>query len=300
MNKIKSFLGINFWNGNATELLKSADAQGGLFTVPSAPSLAQMRTDPALMTAYQASDWAVVDGGYVALILRFCLGRNLPRISGLQVLQRLVGDKHKRAIPFHERKILWVVPNEMEKERIDVFLTKEGFPKESQQWYLAPFYRTAADFQDAALVSMVASSNPDWIVLCIAGGKQEKVGHFLRSRIHALPAKPAMTSRPNGPVILCTGGAIAFLSGGQVSIPTWADRLYLGWFLRVCQSPRLFLPRYWMAAYEFPRLLLEQREMLFESSKANRKAKKPAVVVSAPKVPVEQSERKEVEVASGR
>ena len=71
------------------------------------------------------------------------------------------------------------------------------------------------------------------------------------------------TNRPNGPVILCTGGAISFLSGGQANIPTWADRMYLGWLLRVIQSPRTFLPRYWNAAYEFPKLLWEERTRLF-------------------------------------
>lgn len=252
----KRFLGIDFWNSNAVELLRRADEEGGLFTVPSAPSLAQMRQDAALMRAYQSSDWAVVDGGYVALVLRICFGTNLPRISGLQILQRLIGPKGSRAIPFEERKVLWVVPTAAERERIDYYLEDWGFPRQRRFWYDAPFYRTEEDFEDKALAAKVAEVDPDWVILCIAGGKQEKLGRYLREVVPCV-------KRKKGPVILCTGGAVAFLTGGQANIPTWADRTYLGWLFRVCQSPKTFFPRYWNAAYEFPRLLWEQRGKLF-------------------------------------
>ena len=177
----KTFLGIRFWNGSTNQLIESADAVGGLFTVPSAPSLAQMRRDPHLMDAYQASDFAVVDGGYVALVLRVVFRRNLPRISGLQILQRLVGEKPRRSIPFHERHILWVVPTPADKDRIDYYLEDQGFPRDKRHWYGASFYKTAEDFNDEALAAKVAEVKPDWIILCIAGGKQEKVGLFLRN-----------------------------------------------------------------------------------------------------------------------
>jgi len=263
----KSFLGIQFWNNSTQELLQVVDGTGGLFTVPSAPSLAMMRNDPLLTKAYQSSDWAVVDGGYVALVLRMCFGRNLPRISGLQILQRLVGEKEKRAIPFHERNTLWVVPSQEEKERIDYFLEDSGFSHTKRHWYFAPFYKTDADFQDEELEKIVDDVKPDWIILCIGGGKQEKLGYYLRNaNIEKMAAATNnnATPRPKGPVILCTGGAIAFLTGGQANIPTWADRLYLGWLFRVLQSPRTFLPRYWNAGYEFPRLLWEWRGSLFQ------------------------------------
>jgi N-acetylglucosaminyldiphosphoundecaprenol N-acetyl-beta-D-mannosaminyltransferase len=266
----KTFLGIQFWNSTVSHLLCAVDAGGGLLTVPSAPSLAQTRRDESLMLAYQASDWAVVDGGYVALVLRFCFGRSLPRISGLQILQRLIGEKSARAIPFDQRRVLWVVPSYAEKERIDYYLENEGFRRELRFWYVAPYYRQEEDFQDAALAAKVKEVQADWIILCIAGGKQEKLGLYLRRQtLSAEDLTPQNKNhslsnmRPNGPVILCTGGAVAFLTGGQANIPTWADRLYLGWFFRVCQSPKVFLPRYWNAGYEFPRLLWEQRGRLF-------------------------------------
>lgn len=47
------------------------------------------------------------------------------------------------------------------------------------------------------------------------------------------------------PALICTGAAIAFLSNRQVNIPPWADRLFLGWLVRILSEPAKFLPRYW-------------------------------------------------------
>jgi N-acetylglucosaminyldiphosphoundecaprenol N-acetyl-beta-D-mannosaminyltransferase len=251
-----SFLGIGFWNGTTEEILTAADQQGGLFTVPSAPSLAQMQTDPLLAESYRGSDWAVVDGGYVALILRFVFGKSIKRISGLQILQKLVSPKHEHVVPMESRRILWVVPNGQEQNAIRNFLLEGSFDLNLQHFYLAPFYRVDADYSDEKLLATACELAPDWIILCIGGGRQEKLGWFLRTCFDAFTRKP---------VILCTGGAISFLTGTQANIPTWADRLYLGWFLRILQSPGTFLPRYFKAAWQFPVLLWSCRKELFSN-----------------------------------
>ncbi len=46
------------------------------------------------------------------------------------------------------------------------------------------------------------------------------------------------------PAIICTGAAIAFLTGRQAQIPNWADRFFLGWLFRCMDQPKLFIPRY--------------------------------------------------------
>jgi N-acetylglucosaminyldiphosphoundecaprenol N-acetyl-beta-D-mannosaminyltransferase len=70
------------------------------------------------------------------------------------------------------------------------------------------------------------------VILSLGGGVQERLGHYLRQNLSYRPA------------ILCTGAAIAFLSKQQANIPPWADRLMLGWLMRVIYAPRKFLPRY--------------------------------------------------------
>lgn len=47
--------------------------------------------------------------------------------------------------------------------------------------------------------------------------------------------------------IHCIGAAIAFLSGDQVAIPAWADKLYPGWLFRCLSEPKRYVPRYWAA-----------------------------------------------------
>ncbi len=74
------------------------------------------------------------------------------------------------------------------------------------------------------------------MVIAIKGGPQEKLGVYLRDHLSVRPA------------IHCIGAAIGFLTGDQVAIPDWADRLYLGWLLRLFSQPRIFIPRLARAA----------------------------------------------------
>jgi N-acetylglucosaminyldiphosphoundecaprenol N-acetyl-beta-D-mannosaminyltransferase len=262
-NSPRCFLGIPFWSGDAESLLQEADFHGGLLTVPSAPSLAEMSQDPFLRQAYAESDWAVMDGGYVALVLRFLYRRRWPRISGLQLLERLLGTHdHARAIPFEKRRVLWVMPSLDEEARVRNLLESLGFEAAKQKFYQAPVYRQAEDYDDAELAERVGEFQPDWVVLGIGGGKQEKLGLRLREALRR--------DERTMPVILCTGGAIAFLSGGQARIPVWADRMYLGWFLRILDNPRTFVSRYWKAGWQFPRLLWKEQQHLFEPRPASR------------------------------
>ncbi len=248
------FLGLRFWNNKTDALLQEIDRDGGMLAVPSAPSLAQASEDELLKKAYQTSDWSVMDGGYVALIVRM-LGRNIPRISGLQLIQKLTDSGSACPFPVKERKILWAIPSEQEGARIRTFLERQGFDAAKQTYYLAPFYKSDADFNDQTLNELVGSVRPDWIILCLGGGRQEKLGYYLRRATAGFDRKP---------VILCTGAAIAFFTGGQASIPTWADRLYLGWFFRVMQDPKAFIPRYLVATWKFPLAMWRQRGTWFK------------------------------------
>lgn len=252
------FMGLRFWNGETDALLREMDQKGGMLAVPSAPSLAQAAEDPLLQTAYRESEWCVMDGGYVALVVRL-LGRSVRRISGLQLIEKITAASGDSPIPLRERSILWVVPSRDEEERIGKFLSEQSFDSLKQSYYLAPFYRRDEDFNDRELVAQVQSSKPDWIILCLGGGRQEKLGYFLKKGRTQVDDK-----RPDGPVILCTGAAIAFFTGGQARIPTWADRMYLGWLFRVIEKPGAFLPRYVKAGWHFPLALWRQRGTWFD------------------------------------
>ncbi len=53
---------------------------------------------------------------------------------------------------------------------------------------------------------------------------------------------------------VCVGAALGFLTGDQKPIPYWADRLYLGWLLRLVRQPKVFAKRF-LRAFELPWLI---------------------------------------------
>ncbi|MBV8675234.1 MAG: WecB/TagA/CpsF family glycosyltransferase, partial [Acidobacteriaceae bacterium] len=53
----------------------------------------------------------------------------------------------------------------------------------------------------------------------------------------------------------------SFLSGDQVRIPVWADRLYLGWLFRCFSAPGRYVPRYWEARKLLPLIVRHRREL---------------------------------------
>jgi N-acetylglucosaminyldiphosphoundecaprenol N-acetyl-beta-D-mannosaminyltransferase len=64
---------------------------------------------------------------------------------------------------------------------------------------------------------------------------QERLGFYLMQNLSYRPS------------IICVGAAVAFLTGIQAYIPTWADAWMLGWLFRCLHAPKKFIPRYWKA-----------------------------------------------------
>jgi UDP-N-acetyl-D-mannosaminuronic acid transferase (WecB/TagA/CpsF family) len=81
---------------------------------------------------------------------------------------------------------------------------------------------------------------------------QERLGAGLRAALAAAGRRPA---------IVCTGAALAFLTGGQVHIPVWVDRACLGWLWRLCAEPRRLWRRTLLALGLAP-LVWRHRERL--------------------------------------
>ena len=103
--------------------------------------------------------------------------------------------------------------------------------------------------EDPALLDRLDLLRPQHVIATIGGGTQERLGLYLKRNLSYLPA------------IHCIGAAIAFLSGDQVYIPVWADKLYLGWLFRSVAEPRRYIPRYWAARKLFM-LMIRYRDDL--------------------------------------
>lgn len=233
-------LGLHFWNGTCADLLLEMDRDGGFLVAPSAPSLCQAANDRELWKAHLMADFAIMDSGYLSLLLRLRGMNRAPRISGHQLIEHLISPD-----PFfhiRDRRILWVTPDGDEGARIALQLAQRGFRGKLQQFYTAPVYLNEQEFHDSALLALAGQFRPHWIVLCIGGGRQEKLGAFLRRKIGRTSA------------IVGSGAAMGFFTGGQAPISRKIDRLYLGWLMRILYDPRRFLPRY-AAALRLPWLL---------------------------------------------
>jgi N-acetylglucosaminyldiphosphoundecaprenol N-acetyl-beta-D-mannosaminyltransferase len=111
---------------------------------------------------------------------------------------------------------------------------KDRFPEvpDNREVYLAPIYPKAGKISDDALLEKIEKSKPKYVFIQLGGGTQERLGLFLKQTLSYKPA------------IICTGAALAFLSGQQAKIPMWADHLFIGWFLRCIHQPKTFIPRY--------------------------------------------------------
>lgn len=223
-------LGIDFFNDSLERALVEAHESGGLFLAPSGPGLAELGKNPHYDRALLEAEVNLIDSGYLAILWQKRTGQTIQRHSGLKFIKALVKDPKFR----RNTKQLWVMPTAAHAAATADYLRREGFTLGDDQFYEAPYY-TENPVTDAALLEKIRHDRPGYVILAIAGGKQEVLGQWLRSQLDYKPA------------IVCIGAAIAFLSGQQASIPPWADRLYLGWFLRILRDPKTFLPRYWKA-----------------------------------------------------
>jgi UDP-N-acetyl-D-mannosaminuronic acid transferase (WecB/TagA/CpsF family) len=219
----RTILGVRFYVSDLEGLLDLVPG-GGLIVVPSAPVMSRLSQDPAHREALEGADLAVTDSAYMVLLWLVRTGERLRRISGLRLLRGLVGRGSFRG----KGETFWVMPSGLDSEANLAWLRGQGFDVTADDAYIAPIYPKSGPIADGRLAALLASRRPSLVVIALSGGVQERLGWHLRQTLGYKPA------------ILCIGGAIAFLSGRQTRIPVWADRLALGWLLRLISAPRVF------------------------------------------------------------
>jgi UDP-N-acetyl-D-mannosaminuronic acid transferase (WecB/TagA/CpsF family) len=236
-------LGIRFFAGNAPEAVRLGQ-HGGLVVVPSAPVLCDFARDAATREAILASDLALTDSGLMVLLWNFLQRDHVRRVSGYEYLMLLLREPALR----QPGALFWIMPDRTARDMAADWLQREGLPGNETDFYLAPQYGRDL-IADHALLGLLNARRPAHVVIAVGGGVQERLGLYLKRNLAYRPA------------IHCTGAAIGFLSGNQVRIPMWADRLMLGWLFRCFSAPRRFIPRYWRARGLIP-LMLKYREKL--------------------------------------
>jgi N-acetylglucosaminyldiphosphoundecaprenol N-acetyl-beta-D-mannosaminyltransferase len=222
-------LGLEFFDGTTAEAVDRALNSGGLIVAPSGTCFQRLQNDEIYRAAMAKADQVLPDSGFMVLLWRILRGGRLPRISGLAYLEELLTRPDLRA----HKAALWILPNHMAHEKTISSLDKHGFPTGPEHFYVAPMY----DFrvEDPVLLARIQTHRPAHVVIGLSGGVQEKLGAYLYEN-----AGYRVT-------IHCIGAALGFITGYQTAIPSWADRIYLGWFFRFVANPRVLGPRLWQA-----------------------------------------------------
>jgi N-acetylglucosaminyldiphosphoundecaprenol N-acetyl-beta-D-mannosaminyltransferase len=253
----RRILGVLFYVGPIEGLIERT-MRGGLIVVPSAPVLVNLPADPAHRVAIETSDLAVTDSGFMVLLWRFFTREKIIRISGLRYLRALMEDPRFR----DSKSILWIMPSKRDEIGNRAWLIEQGLQVGETDCYLAPMYAREGPLADPTLLALIESKRPQFVMINLGGGVQERLGLYLRDalkeaaskepgaesselQVSGLRSQVSTPEAPYRPALICTGAAIAFLSNRQVNIPPWADRLFLGWLMRILSEPAKFFPRYW-------------------------------------------------------
>lgn len=238
----RQILGVNFFQGTALEAVQRV-SKGGLVVVPAAPALKELETNAAYREALTEADLAITDSAFMVLVWNLMEGDTITRLSGLGYLRELLQQPDVR----DPANCVWVMASPVSAKRNLEWLAEQGFRVPPEYVYMAPMYR--GNVQDDALVAMLERLRPQHVIVTVGGGTQELLGLYLKRNLSYRAS------------IHCIGAAIAFLSGDQVSIPAWADKMYLGWLFRSLSEPKRYIPRYWDARKLF-NLMRRYRERL--------------------------------------
>jgi UDP-N-acetyl-D-mannosaminuronic acid transferase (WecB/TagA/CpsF family) len=229
-------LGLDFFNGTVAAAVDRALENRGLIVAPSGTCFQRLQRDAEYRHAMTQADLILPDSGFMVLLWRWLRGERINRISGLAYLNELLGRGPFRS----EAATLWILPDDRAREIVLAWLQQHGFPATAENCYVAPIY--GSHVEDPVLVDRIEAGPSGHVVIALSGGVQEKLGFYLRDQSQHRPA------------IHCIGAALGFVTGYQIAIPDWADRVYLGWLLRLLANPRRFLPRA-LSAFALPGLI---------------------------------------------
>jgi N-acetylglucosaminyldiphosphoundecaprenol N-acetyl-beta-D-mannosaminyltransferase len=235
-------LGVDFFCGTAKEAVARM-AKGGLLVVPAAPALKDLPTSAPYREALLHADLAITDSAFMVLIWNSISRERVPRVSGLEYLKELLHEPEVR----ESGNTLWIMASPKSAKTNIAWLRRQNIELRDSDIYMAPIYR--GELSDEVLLEKMRAHPYRHVIVTVGGGTQERLGLYLKRQLGYMPA------------IHCIGAAIAFLSGDQVYIPTWADRTGMGWLFRCLSKPTAYVPRYW-AARKLAWLMLRYRSEL--------------------------------------
>lgn len=214
------FKNIKFYNCSFRQILNKIKF-GGYLVAPAASSLSKICSNGQYYNALKNSTVAIFDSGFFCILLFLLKGTKVKKFSGYLFLKKLIN------IELKNKKILSIDPSKKES-----FLNKKYYQEKKIKScsYIAPLYRK--NYYDVKLFKLIKQINIDYIIINIAGEKQEVLAYEINKKFKKRKLK-----------IICTGAAIGFFTGSQAKINDIIDYLYLGWFYRFIANPTIFYKR---------------------------------------------------------
>ena len=221
LNHTLKFKGIKFYDYPFSKLCKLLD-NGGVLVAPAASALTQIEEDKDYYNALKQSDIAIFDSGLFCILIRIFAGKKIKKLSGYLFLKQFLNQSRIK-----NKKFFLIDPTFID-SKINLKLMRNKKFRIIKS-YIAPFYKYS--IYDIKLLYEIKRFKPDYIIINIGGGVQEKLGIFIKDNIKMkIP-------------IICTGAAISFLTKRQAPINDTVDKFYLGWFWRIIHNPKKFFFR---------------------------------------------------------
>ena len=221
--KIVNFLGIKFYNAGYQYVLDILLKGRKYLVIPAAYALARSYYFKKELKALQKSDIAIFDSGFFCFSLRLIKNIKVDKFSGYKFLNFFLDDVRNK-----NKKILSLDPSFEDLKYNKKYLQFKKFKFVKN--YLCPMYQDKV-IEDKRLIKIINEYKPEFIISNIAGGKQETLALYI-----------IQNATPNSSVI-CSGAALAFLTGRQAPITNFIDKYYLGWLIRLIYNPKLYLSR---------------------------------------------------------
>ncbi len=215
-----SFKEIKFYSGDYDQIKYEFD-KGGVLVAPAASALANIDTDKLYYSSLKNSKIAILDSGFFCILLRIFRFQRVKKLSGFLFLKTFL-DNFK-----NQQKILFIDPSRKSNILNIKFLKTKKII--NFKTYIAPNYNKK--FFDIKLLNLINNYKPKYIIINIGGGSQEPLAIYINKNIKYNAS------------IMCTGAALAFMTGEQAPINKFVDKLYLGWLTRIIWNPRLYLVR---------------------------------------------------------
>lgn len=232
---------IDIWFGvkfkQINEVSKNLMRRRTLVVVPAAPALATIEQDMdcdgqartgSYLEAIREADFAIYDSFYLKLLLIMLRGRWVKKYSGVRFLAGFTALLSEAS----GARVLLLDPSSEASERNSKWLESRS-PNTNVTSYVCPIYGPGL-VQDSNLLEVITKTNPDYVLINLGGGTQERVGLYIK--------RSGAGADLQG--IICTGAAIAFETGEQVKIYPWVDRVGLGWLARIMDKPATYGRRY--------------------------------------------------------